>query len=142
MSGGFSSTWSKPAFYEQLDAQAYHAFTVPLFNNNIVYDDEGIDMTKVPYTEAAITMNLPIVPDGGPGIIPLEYVYDRRVIPITEPFEIHHIFLCYEGRDAAGPGRSIDSHKEGRAIALGNIGSLQLEVFLGPWIVTGKQKAL
>ena len=131
LSGGFSSTWSKPAFYEQLDAQAYHAFTVPLFNNNIVYDDEGIDMTKVPYTEATITMDLPIVPDGFPGAVPLQYVYDRRVIPITEPFEIHHIFLCYEGRGATGPGRSIDSHKFGKLAALGSVGTMQLEVFLG-----------
>lgn len=132
MSGGFSSTWSKPAFYEQLDAQAYHAFTVPLFNNNIVYDgDDGLCLPKMPYTEANITMNMPIVPDGFPGAIPLQYVYDRRVIPITEPFEIHHIFLCYEGRDATGPGRSTDSHKFGKVGALGNVGTLQLEVFLG-----------
>jgi len=131
LSGGFSSTWSKPAFYEQLDAQAYHAFTVPLFNNNIVYDDDGIDMTKVPYTEASITADLPIVPNGFPGAVPLQYVYDRRVIPITEPFEIHHIFLCYEGRDAFGPARSIDSHKAGQIGALGSIGNMQLEVFLG-----------
>ncbi len=132
MSGGFSSTWSKPAFYEQLDAQAYHAFTVPLFNNNIVYDgDDGLCVPKMPYTEQVITMNMPIVPDGFPGTIPLQYVYDRRVIPITEPFEIHHIFLCYEGRDAFGPGRSTDSHKLGKGSALGNVGTLQLEVFLG-----------
>jgi hypothetical protein len=131
LSGGFSSTWSKPAFYEQLDAQAYHAFTVPLFNNNIVYDDEGLCMPKMPYTEATITMDLPIVPDGFPGAVPLQYVYDRRVIPITEPFEIHHIFLCYEGRGATGPGRSIDSHKFGKLAALGSVGTMQLEVFLG-----------
>lgn len=133
MSGGFSSTWSKPAFYEQLDAQAYHAFTVPLFNNDYLYDDKGIDMTKAPYTEANITMNLPIVPDGDPGRVQLTTLYDRRVIPITEPFEIHHIFLCYEGRDGFGPDRSINSHATGwgGGAPLGSLGIMSLEVFLG-----------
>jgi len=134
MSGGFSSTWSKPAFYEQLNAQAYHAFTVPLFNNNILYEGDingGINLVRSPYTEATPTLNLTIVPNGDPGTVPLQYLYDRRVIPITEPFEIHHIFLCYEGRDSTGPGFSIDSHKAGKTTPLANVGTMQLEVFLG-----------
>lgn len=132
LSGGFSSTWSKPDFYEQLNAQAYHAFTVPLFNNDYVYEDLGLNMIFSPYTQGtSIRPDLQVVPDGDPTAQPLEYVYDRRVIPITEPFQIHHIFLCYEGRNTFGPNRSISSHSEGRSTSLTSVGTMQLEVFLG-----------
>lgn len=131
MSGGYSSTWSKPEFYEQLDAQAYHAFTVPLFNNDYVYEANGINMALMPYTRNPITTDLTIVPDGGPGIIATDFLYDRRVIPITEPFEIHHIFLCYEGRDEFGPERETSSHQARKANPLVGAGTFELEVFLG-----------
>jgi hypothetical protein len=131
MSGGYSSTWSKPEFYEQLDAQAYHAFTVPLFNNDHAYESSGLNMAIMPYNRDPITTDLPIVPDADPAAVSLDKLYDRRVIPITEPFEIHHIFLCYEGRDAIGPDRTISSHQARKAGALANVGTFELEVFLG-----------
>lgn len=131
MSGGYSSKWSKPQFQEQLDIQAYDAFVVPLFNNNYNYKTEGMDLLTMPYTRANPTLTPDQKPTPPGADVSLDRVYDRRVIPITEPFEIHHVFLCYEGRDTSGPSPTISSHATPGGIPLVNTGTLELELFMG-----------
>jgi len=103
LSGGFSSTWAKPQAREQLiNVQAYEAFNVQMFNNTWVYKDAGIDMYQMPYTRD-VASDPDIVPLPGPSTANFEYVWDRAIIPITEPFEIHSIYLAWEQRDGTGP---------------------------------------
>ena len=130
MSGGYSSTWSKPDFAEQLDIQAYEAFVVPLFNNDRLYMAYGLDMTKMPYTQTSVAP-ISVVPDGDPGTVALDQVFDRRIIPINNAFEVHHIFLCYQGRTTTGPQRDIANRQEGTTSVLQNVGDMVCYVSIG-----------
>jgi len=130
LSGGFNDTYSKPQYKEQTSVAAYECFNVQLFNNIYNYEDEGYDLYQAPYTWTTVA---------DPGILPdieiatqnFEYLADRRILPINEPFEIHGIYLCWQQRQVTGPDSTLAEHQLAQQALAQDIGaSMNVEVVL------------